>query len=328
MKVSVIVPVYNVEDYLDKCLNSLVNQTLKNIEIIVVNDGSPDNSQAIIDKYTAQYPDFVKGYIKENGGLSDARNYGLQFATGEYIGFVDSDDYVECDMFEKLYNKAISQNFDMVVCDVNSVYPDHTEFISSLVNSDVFDKELLKKQTVNIYPVAWNKIYKKSLFESGVRFKKSVWYEDVEFLYRLFPYVKSIGTVNEPLINYVQRDGAISKTFDKRIFNYIENWNGIVSYYKENGFYDEYFSELEYCYVRYLYNTFINGLAKCGDFTEFMLGVKYAKGQVKEHFPNYRHNKYILKINGIKSLCNSIYFIFFNNLFARIIYIKNFRKKS
>ena len=94
-KVSIIVPVYNVEEYLEKCLDSLVNQTLQDIEIIVVNDGSPDNSQQIIDAYIEKYPDKIKGFIKENGGLSDARNYGITKASADYIGFVDSDDYMK-----------------------------------------------------------------------------------------------------------------------------------------------------------------------------------------------------------------------------------------
>jgi len=118
VKVSVIVPVYNVELYLEKCLDSLVNQTLKEIEIIVVNDGSPDNSQEIIDKYAKEYKN-IKAYKKKNGGLSDARNYGIKKASGEYIAFIDSDDYVRLDMYEKMYNKAKSGNFDMVVCDLD-----------------------------------------------------------------------------------------------------------------------------------------------------------------------------------------------------------------
>ena len=99
-KVSVIVPVYNVEKYLEKCLESLVNQTLKSIQIIIVNDGSSDNSQEIIDKYAKQYPNKIFSYIKENGGLGDARNYGLNYAEGEYISFVDADDWVDEKMFE------------------------------------------------------------------------------------------------------------------------------------------------------------------------------------------------------------------------------------
>ena len=93
VKVSVIVPVYNVEKYIDKCLDSLVNQTLKDIEIIVVNDGSPDDSQQVIDMYVKKYPKKIKSYIKENGGQGSARNLGLEHAKGEYISFVDSDDY-------------------------------------------------------------------------------------------------------------------------------------------------------------------------------------------------------------------------------------------
>src|SRR5699024_7335683 len=114
IKVSIIVPVYGVEEWLSRCLDSLVNQTLNDIEIIVVNDGSPDNSQAIIDEYERKYPDMVKGYQKENGGLSDARNYGMKYATGEYIAFVDSDDYVDLTMYEKLYLKAKEDNADAV----------------------------------------------------------------------------------------------------------------------------------------------------------------------------------------------------------------------
>ena len=107
-KVSVIIPVYNTEQYLNKCLDSLVNQTLKDIEIILINDGSTDNSQNIIDEYSAKYPDKIKSFIKENGGQATARNLGITKATGEYIGFVDSDDWIELNMYEELYNKALS----------------------------------------------------------------------------------------------------------------------------------------------------------------------------------------------------------------------------
>ena len=122
IKVSVIVPVYNVDKYLRKCLDSLVNQTLKEIEIIVINDGSTDGSQRIIDEYQNTYPDIIRGFIKSNGGLSDARNYGLPFCRGEYIGFVDSDDYVDKRMYELMYTKASEDDSDMVTCDYYMVY--------------------------------------------------------------------------------------------------------------------------------------------------------------------------------------------------------------
>ncbi len=102
-KVSVIVPVYNVENYITKCLESLVSQTLQDMEIIIVNDGSSDNSQQIIDNFVKKYPEKIKAFIKDNGGLSDARNFGIDRAIGEFIGFVDSDDYVTPTMFEQMY---------------------------------------------------------------------------------------------------------------------------------------------------------------------------------------------------------------------------------
>jgi len=105
-KVSVIVPVYNVEHYLAKCLDSLVNQSLQNIEIIVVNDGSKDDSGNIIQQYSEKYSDKIKAFTKENGGLSDARNFGIDQATGDYLGFVDSDDYVSGTMFEEMLSLA------------------------------------------------------------------------------------------------------------------------------------------------------------------------------------------------------------------------------
>ncbi len=116
MKVSVIVPIYNVEKYLRKSLDSLANQTINDYEVILVNDGSTDNSQSIIDEYVEKYSVF-KGFKKENGGMSSARNFGLKYAKGEYIAFVDSDDFVELNFLEKLYDKAKKDKSDVVICD-------------------------------------------------------------------------------------------------------------------------------------------------------------------------------------------------------------------
>ena len=120
-KVSIIVPVYNVEKYLAKCLDSLVNQTLEDVEIIVVDDGSRDNSKQIIDEFQTKYPDKIKSFVKENGGLSDARNFGLDRASGDYIGFVDSDDYVTAEMFEEMYSLAQKYDAEMVICNLQKV---------------------------------------------------------------------------------------------------------------------------------------------------------------------------------------------------------------
>ena len=315
VKVSVIVPVYNVYDYLSKCLDSLVNQTLREIEIIVVNDGSPDNSQKIIDKYAKNYPEKIKAYKKENGGLSDARNYGIKKATGEYIAFVDSDDYVDTGMYERMYDKAKSGNFDMVVCDLNYVYNDKIVRAYSHVKHDTTN---IKMTMLNIYPAAWNKIFKRKFFEN-LEFKKKVWFEDVEFLYRILPKIKTIGVVNEPFYQYLQREGSITKKQDMRIYNYIDNLNGLISYYKDNELYSQYQKELEYVYVRYMYATFIKQATNF-DKEEYQKAVNEAKINVKKNFSKYYKNSYFYK--SIKGL----YLLFFNKLIANLIYIKYHKK--
>ena len=318
-KVSIIIPVYNTEKYLKKCLNSVVKQTYKNIEIIIVNDGSPDNSQNIIDKFKQQYPKLIKSFIKKNGGLSDARNYGIEKATGNYIAFLDSDDYVEQDCYEKMINKAEEKDFDLVVCDFKNIYDTRQVQGNSNIKNDLYEKETIKKVFKDIYPVAWNKLYKKSLLEK-VQFKTGVWYEDVEFLYRLLPEIHSIGVVKEPLINYVHRDGAITKTFDERLYNYVDNWNGLLEYYKKNNLLKKYYKEFEYAYVRYLYATFIKQATNYSDYKEYLKAVDIAIKNVKTNFPHYRKNK--LLYTSLKGL----YLVLFNKKIAEILYKKQCKK--
>ncbi len=313
-KISVIVPVYNVEKYISKCLDSLVNQTLKDIEIIVVNDGTKDNSQEIIDKYVKKYSN-VKSYIKENGGLSSARNYGLKYATGEYIAFVDSDDYVDCNMYEDMYNKAKEGNFEVVACDLKYIYDEKEVLAYSNLKKDLITKEEIRKSYIYIYPSVWNKIYTKKLLQN-IEFKENIWFEDVEFLYRLFPKIKNIGYINKHYYNYVQRDGAITSTFNNKLYDYIYNWNGVIDFYKKENLYDEYKKELEYCYVRYLYATFVKRAANYKNIEEYNKAVNAAIENVTKYFPNYRKNKYFYKS------MKGIYLLLFNRTIAKKIYKK------
>lgn len=308
MKVSVIVPVYNVYDYLEKCLDSLANQTLKEMEVIIVNDGSPDNSQEIIDKYVKKHKN-MHSYQKPNGGLSDARNYGLKYAKGEYIAFLDSDDFVKNDMYEKMYEKAKEKDFDMVVCDINYLYPDKTLMVTSGILSDTKD---IKSIYSSIHPAAWNKIFKKELFKNDVYFKCGVWFEDVEFIYRMLPYIKSIGVVHEPFNQYVQREGSITNTINRKIYDYVDNMNGIIDFYKKRKLYQKYEEELEYVYVRYLYATFIKSASRYNK-NDYMEAVDTAIKNVNEHFPSYKKNKYF---KGLKGL----YLKSFNKNIAKIFY--------
>ena len=316
-KVSVIVPVYNVEKYLEKCLDTLVNQTLEDIEIIVVNDGTPDNSQQIIDKYVSNYPEKVKSYIKENGGLSSARNFGLRMATGEYISFVDSDDYVELDMMEKLYKKTEEFKYDVVCSDVNIIYPDKEVEAKSNIESDNKKLSLKDKKNIilNAYPVAWNKIYRREIISGKLLFEKGIWFEDVLFLYKLAPSINSIAKVDYKLYNYLQREGAITYTFNEKLYDLNKILKILIDYYKKENIYDEYEDILEYTYVRYMFATFIKRVAKSKDKKMFKKAVKYAIDDVKETFPNYKKNIFL------KEKCfKNIYLRHFNRLVSKIIF--------
>ena len=172
-KVSIIVPVYNVEAYLAKCLDSLVNQTLDDIEIILKNENvenKEDNSKKIIDKYLKKYPDKIKYIEKENGGQGSARNIGLLNASGKYIGYVDSDDYVNVEMYEKMYNKAKQTDADIVMCSHTIVYEDSgKEEVEKLFLKTDNDKANCFFNNAGVC----NKLYKKELLK-GFEFRSKV----------------------------------------------------------------------------------------------------------------------------------------------------------
>jgi len=318
MKVSVIVPVYNVEKYLDKCLNSLVKQTLKDMEIIIVNDGSTDKSQEIIDNYAKKYKNVIS-IVKENGGVSEARNLGLKKARGEYIGFLDSDDWVSKDMYKKMYQKAKSGNFDVVACDTQAIYPAEKRYISSNIKNDnVSNKELM----IDAYAVIWNKIYKREIINE-IEFKKGMNFcEDVEFLYMVYSKIKTIGVVKGSLHNYLQREGSLTYVYDKKLYQLIDAMDDVIKFYKENDLYKEYKQELEYTYVRYLYATFVKRIAKTKNKKEFNRAVNIVIEKVKKEFPDYKKNYYL---KGLKS--KNLYLKKFNKLLAKLVFIVSSRKK-
>ena len=150
--ISIIVPVYNVEKYLKKCVDSIVNQTYKNLEIILVDDGATDNSGKICDELV-ELDNRIKVYHKKNGGLSDARNYGVERATGDYIGFVDSDDYIDAEMYEKLYEAIKKENVDVAECNLKIVYPEKTDLFTDqkyyqICNNQEYLEEYLKIEKI------------------------------------------------------------------------------------------------------------------------------------------------------------------------------------
>lgn len=292
-KVSVIVPVYNVEKYIEKCLESLVNQTLQDIEIIIVNDGSTDGSEEIIRKYLNKYSEKIKYVTKTNGGLSDARNYGMKYATGDYIAFLDSDDYVDVTIYEKMYKKAVYENCDFVECD----------FIWKYDNKEVKDCGYMYKDKhemlANARVVAWNKLIKKELIDKlNLEFPKGLRYEDVEFFYKLIPYINKFGFVKEYLIYYVQRATSIANTQNERTKEIFEVLDNVIKYYKENEFYDEYKEELEYSYTRLLLCSSFLRMVKIKDSKIRKKQLELTWKNLNKNFPEWKKNKVL---NSVKS---------------------------
>ena len=288
-KVSVIVPVYNVEKYITKCLDSLVNQTLEDIEIIVVNDGSKDGSKDIIKEYEKNYSNIV--YVeKENGGLSDARNFGLKYAKGDFIAFLDSDDYVDNTTYEKLYKKAIEDNSDYVECDFYWVYLDKKK-------EDIGVRYTNKKEMlVNARVVAWNKLIKreriKDLFPVGLN------YEDIEFFYKLLPNIKKFSFVEEPLIYYIQRENSIINNQNYKTGHVFNVFNNVIDFYKKNGLYDEYKDELEYTYTRILLCSSLKRNVKVDDEVARKRLEIETWQNLNTKFPNWKKNKYLKHKSG------------------------------
>ena len=283
-KISLIVPVWNVENYIEDCLKSLVNQTLEDIEIIVVNDGSPDNSQKIIDKYVKKYPKKVKSYIKENGGQGSARNFGLKKAKGNYIGYVDSDDYVMPNMYEKLYNKAIQNDLDIVICGNFIAYEDK----DNLVPEDINHVSDNKKENAFFGKLAvWNKIYKKSILE-GIDFRSKVWYEDLDFTVRVLSKAQKIDYVNEPLYCYLYREGSTMN--NSNIKRNLE----ILSAFDEIKNNNKYHDLIEYLAIDNIYiSAIVRVINAKSDKKSKKEIINLMRNYILNNFANYNNNKYM-----------------------------------
>ena len=217
--ISIIIPVYKVEKYIYKCIDSVLNQTYKNLEIILVDDGSPDKCPEICEEY-AKKDNRIKIIHKKNGGLSDARNAGLKVATGKYIGFVDSDDYIEKDMYQVLYNNIIKTNSDISIVNLKEVK--ENEIIENNVkdeqNTIEYTKlEGLKKLIENkIKSYAWNKLYKKEIL-NNIEFPVGRKMEDLAVMHKIFEKANKIVYTDKIEYYYLQRGDSILGNIDLKL---------------------------------------------------------------------------------------------------------------
>lgn len=291
--ISVIVPVYNVEKYLERCLDTLANQTIDSIEILVINDGSPDNSQEIIDRYCEEYPDRFKSYIKENGGLSDARNYGLERATGKYIAFVDSDDHVEYDFYKSMVERAEETGAEVVCCPIAYELKRKRIWKSYYEEGD-FGHTVREnpKMLYRANSVVWNKIYNRDFWErNGFRFEKQ-WFEDSQLIYNVLLVANKVEAVNVPFYYYNKANAkSITASVDSRIYDIFKSTDSIINFYKAHGAFDDLYEEIEYLVVRHLFGR-IPALKKSKDKSEVKPFVDRMYAYLNEYFPKWRRCKF------------------------------------
>lgn len=264
VKISIIVPVYNVEKYLSKCIDSLIQQTFKSYEIILVNDGSQDNSGRICDKYRL-LDSRITVIHKENGGLSSARNAGLGVAKGEYIAFVDSDDWVNSDMYEVLYNYGKEYNADIVQCGYkivfnenevnNNIIKDEVEFYN---NIEAIQK-IYSEDNVE-FTVSWNKIYKSELFKE-IRFPNGKIHEDEYTTYKLMFKCEKIVRVKGEYYYYRQvPESIMNSKYNKKRLDILDALEERSEYFKgiDRQLYlktiDQYCYKIIQCYSLYKSN--------------------------------------------------------------------------
>lgn len=247
-EVSIIVPVYNVEKYLSFCLDSLVNQTFKDIEIICVNDGSTDNSAEVLEHY-AGFDKRIKIINKENGGLSSARNAGLDAATGKYIAFVDSDDFVSHFLVERAYNFVQKKNadfaafgFDYVVGNSLKLYESGFSFPKSLVGKCVYETDLNENFYTKIHPTAWCKFYSAKLIQNNnLRFCEDIIFEDLPFAAEVYLSANRMVYTNLPLYYYrAERQGSILSSRDEKTVDFITAIERVDDVFHKYGRFEKY----------------------------------------------------------------------------------------
>lgn len=285
--VSVIVPVYNMERYLSRCLDSLLAQTLQELDILVVDDGSTDRSQSIIREYSAKSAK-IRLLVKENGGLSDARNFALPYAQGEYVGYVDSDDFVEPDMYETMYRKAKDNDSDIVECNLRHTYPDKEDVE---IGEELYDKKQLLMLGRS---VVWNKLYKREwLLQCDAVFPKGYIYEDVEFFSRLVPHIRVYSYVKPAFVHYVQRAGSFNHLSSSRTLDILGVLEHITLYYKDNHFYEEYRDALEFLFARILLCSSFYRICRIAERQERKHALRENWQYLMRTFPDWRRNAFL-----------------------------------
>ena len=292
--ISIIVPIYNASKYLKKCLDSLVNQTKKELEFILINDGSTDDSESIIKSYE---DDRIKYFKRSNHGIGKTRNFGINKSTGKYIMFLDSDDYLEENACEILYKKIDKERLDLVVCDFYRVVNDSKiiEKITSFKSASLKDNPNL---LLNVNLAPWNKIYRSDLIKNNdIKFIEDLKYEDAPFVVLSLLKSKKIGKVDKTLVYYTIHEKSETTVRDERIFDIIKIVDIIRGYFKD---YDWSSDAVDTLTIKILVNYNIQQR----NISDKKLRDKFIDetfDYFERNIPNYKSNIYFKERNMLKS---------------------------
>ncbi len=256
-KLSIIIPIYGVEKYLNKCLDSIYSQATNECEIILVDDQSPDKCGEICDEYKAKYPNITTVIHQENMGLGGARNSGMEIAKGEYLYFIDSDDYIPEGAVKTLLDAIEKYSADVYVFPFRLVDEEENDLGVCRDEQPTFTP-LCPKETKSIitgYPNAWNKVAKASLYkDNGIIFPSRVWYEDIRTTPKMFSKAEKVVYLEKDMYNYLQREGSIMNNakVDRNV-EIVEALDDLTSWFKQEGIYEEYKEELDYLIIDHVF---------------------------------------------------------------------------
>ena len=314
MRFSIIIPVYNVEKFINKCLNSALQQTYTDYEIVAVNDGSTDSSKDILEYYQEKNAK-LKVISQQNKGLGGARNTGIKNSKGEFLVFLDSDDYISIDMLEKVDSYLIKYALDILAFDCNLV--DLNGNVMQCATMQEYSEKytpLTRKQFLLLEPTSCTKVYRRTLFtDQHIMFPERLWYEDFATIFKLAPLAMNIGYLKEPLYYYVQQGTSITHSSNvNRMMEIEDAFNSNVEYYRKLDLWDEFYDELEWnCVLHVLYYSAFR-LLGCGYHRKKM---EHLYAYSKLYFPDWKNNKYVKDKKETRDRMNLIvehhYFAFY-----------------
>ena len=299
-KFDLILPVYNVSDYIERCINSILCQSYDNYNVIVVDDGSTDNSIDLVKKFHSKK---INIYHKKNGGLSDARNFGVTKTTGDYIWFIDSDDYIREDALEKINKKLNESELDLLLI---NYYEDIDGKIKEVNNKFGGNNDL---SDILVYPSAWSKIFKRDYYlKNKYSFPKGKIYEDLAITPFIIANCKKYDLLKENLYYYVIRKNSImhSSVFKENRDDKFWVIEHLLSLFKKNNIYDKYKEELDFIIIQHLLIVYSTEILKYSRKIYFNRCKKVLK-ILKDYDVDYKNNKYIKE----KGLFSKIYITLF-----------------